>query len=117
MNDRAELMQGIAIGLEYTHSAAASTSRRYGGGAFAEIHGVFDLGGIADHLIEQGWRKVDPAADTRVEWAIHDHLDGVTSPVGQLNAEERTRMFAKHRPHISVRSRDVITTPWREVES
>ena len=113
-NDRADLMQAIAIGLEYTHSAAASTSRRYGGGAFAEIHGVFDLGGIADHLIDQGWRKVDPAADTHTEWAV-DHGE---YGIGAVGAEDSARARAEHYrgygAAVRLVYRTVTTGPWED---
>ncbi|TCN51827.1 hypothetical protein EV641_109218 [Rhodococcus sp. SMB37] len=71
----------------------------------------------ADAVLAAGWRKVGADTDTHTEWAIHDHVDGVTSPIGHpAGAEERARQFAKHRPNVSVRSREVTTGPWREVE-
>lgn len=116
MTDRSQLVDAIAIGLEYTHSAAASTSRRHGGGAFAEIHGVFDLGGIADHLIDQGWRKVDPAAeiDVEIQWGFKlPDRPAIWTP-----SEKAARARAQHFSYAEVVSRRVITTAWtKEVES
>lgn len=114
-NDRAELADAIAIGLEYTHSAAASTTRRYGGGAFAEIHGVFDLGGIADHLIELGWRKVGADTDTHTEYGVR-RPEKYGSTVAWVGGRRPAESLAEAWGDGSVVvSRTVTVGPW-EVE-
>ncbi|MGX6513279.1 hypothetical protein [Rhodococcus sp. SJ-2] len=68
-------------------------------------------------LDELGWRKVDPAADTRTEWGNrHSVSDGSTYVVTKPT-EERVREIAEDyrgaRPAVS---RTVTTGPWQEVE-
>ncbi len=112
---RAELMQDISIGFDYTHSAAASSFRRYGGGAFADIRGVFDLGGVADFLIEQGWRKPEAEPETHTEWGVRrpeKYGSTVAWVGGRRPAESLAEAWGEGNVVVS---RTVTSGPWTEV--
>lgn len=73
---------------------------------------------IADILIEHGWRKVDPAADTRTEWGVrYDDTGDLVYHGRAVRTEEQAQCIVSDYGDGAVAmSRTVTYGPWREVE-
>lgn len=103
MSDRDELARIIADGLEYTDSIAGSTTYSQHLD-IVSINGTFDMLGVADTILDAGWRKpqVDEAL-TGYEGAI----EGLSTTIGEHRAQlESVRDYARSLRDLANTTRD-----------
>lgn len=70
---------------------------------------------LADWLHDEGWRKVDPAAETRTEWGVRRPAEPTQYVLGPIRRSE-AKSIARIPSGSVVVSRTVTCGPWTEVE-
>ena len=114
---RDELAGDIAAGLRNTDSTMDSALGVPRPDA-AETHRTFDFRGVADFLLERGWHKVDPTAETRTEWGVSRSTEHFGTCVHKVDSEDAARRqlssFLGQFPDAVVVSRIHTASPWVE---